>query len=60
MFMKRNMRLKGHRIQVSEAEEPSIILWENFGYTRCGGEGGFSTEIESYIKSFLAPPPPFP
>eukprot|EP00903_Cladosiphon_okamuranus_P006559 g6407.t1 len=32
---KRKMRLKGKRIRVEEAPEPSTILWENYGYRRC-------------------------
>ncbi|CAM9344276.1 unnamed protein product, partial [Hapterophycus canaliculatus] len=32
---KRKMRLKGKRITVLEAPEPSTILWENYGYGRC-------------------------
>lgn len=31
---KRNTRLKGKRIKVVEAPEPSTILWENYGYRR--------------------------
>lgn len=31
---KSNMRLKGRRITVLEAPEPSTILWENYGYRR--------------------------
>lgn len=31
---KRKMWLKGKRIRVEEAPEPSTILWENYGYRR--------------------------
>lgn len=31
---KSNTRLKGKRIKVVEAPEPSTILWENYGYRR--------------------------
>ncbi|CAN0127277.1 unnamed protein product [Ectocarpus sp. 6 AP-2014] len=32
---KEKMKLKGKRISVEEAPEPSTILWENYGYRRC-------------------------
>eukprot|EP00904_Undaria_pinnatifida_P010629 jgi/Undpi1/6697/HiC_scaffold_20.g09176.m1 len=34
LFMKKQLRLNGRRIRVSEAPEPSTILWENYGYAR--------------------------
>ncbi|CAM9991517.1 unnamed protein product, partial [Discosporangium mesarthrocarpum] len=35
LCMKRSLKLRGHRLKVRHAPEPSTILWENFGYTRC-------------------------
>lgn len=31
-FMGKEMRLRGKRLVVLEAPEPSTILWENYGY----------------------------
>ncbi|CAN0060267.1 unnamed protein product, partial [Scytosiphon promiscuus] len=35
LWAKKKLRLKGRRITVLEAPEPSTILWENYGYGRC-------------------------
>lgn len=32
IFMKQDMKLRGWRITVLQAPEPSTILWENYGF----------------------------
>lgn len=32
IFMNRRLKLRGRRIGISEAPEPSTILWENYGF----------------------------
>ncbi|CAM9177431.1 unnamed protein product [Ascophyllum nodosum] len=32
IFMEDEIKLRGHRIRVCEAPEPSTIMWENFGF----------------------------
>lgn len=34
LCVKEKLKLKGKRISVEEAPEPSTILWENYGYRR--------------------------
>ena len=34
--MEDEIKLRGHRIRVCEAPEPSTIMWENFGFVRWG------------------------